>query len=221
MFKTIKKIIILAYSLYFCIRVLPLRIALKIPIKLSPNIKIGFLYKGSIELQSKTIKRGMIQIGLGGSEGLQFSKGFITIKNGGKLIFQGTANFGKGSSIRIDENALLAVGDNFFCNNNTFFRCNKNISIGNNVLIGWNCTFNDYDGHTLYDANIPKENKGDIKIGNHVWIAFRVSILKNTVIPDDCVVAAHSLLSKKYINDHTLIGGIPAKIIKQNISWKL
>lgn len=221
MLRIIKKFTILVYSLYFCIRILPLRIALKVPIKLSPNIKIGFLYKGSIELRSKTIKRGMIQIGLGGSEGLQFSKGFITIKKGGKLIFQGTANIAKGSSIRIDENALLTVGNNFFCNNNTFFRCYRNISIGDNVLIGWNCTFNDYDGHTLYDAKKPKENKGDIKIGNHVWIAFGVSILKNTFIQDDCVVAAHSLLSKKYINDHALIGGIPAKIIKQNISWEL
>lgn len=217
----LKKILVLFYSLYFCIRVFPLRIAVKIPIKLSTNIKLGNLYKGAVEIQSSNIKRGMITIGLTGSEALQYSNGFITIKKGGKILFKGTAYFGAGSSIRVDEAAVLTIGSLFGCNKNLFLRCNKKVNIGENVHIGWNCTINDCDGHTFIEQGIAKPNRGNIEIGNHVWIGMGCTILKNTIIANDCVISARSLLSKKYLTANCLIAGIPAEIKKNNISWKL
>ena len=161
----------------------------------------------------------MITIGLVGSEAVQYLKGYLTIK--GQLIFNCKADFGKGTSIRVDENAQLIIGDNFWCNKNTFIRCNQKIVIGDHVLMGWNCTINDCDGHTLIDSGISKSNCGSVGIGNHVWIASNVTLLKNTFIADECVVASHSLCCKSYTTAHSLIAGMPARIIKNNISWKL
>ena len=161
----------------------------------------------------------MITIGLVGSEAVQYLNGFLTIK--GRLIFNRKADFGKGTSIRVDENAQLVIGDNFWCNKNTFIRCNQKIVIGTSVLMGWNCVINDCDGHTLIDSGVPKSNCGSIEIGNHVWIASNVTLLKNTFIADECVIASHSLCTKPYTIIHSLIAGMPARIIKNNISWKL
>ena len=64
-----------------------------------------------------------------------------------------------------------------------------------------------------------KPIEGDIVIGNHVWIASHCHISKNTYIADDCVVAQQSLVGKRFEQPKCLIGGIPAKLLKDNITW--
>lgn len=93
--------------------------------------------------------------------------------------------------------------------------------------IGERCLFSDQiiirtsDSHTIYDCatkkplNVPK----NIKIGNHVWFGYGVNILKNTKIPNDCVVATQSLVTKEFTINNCVIGGSPAKILKRNINW--
>ena len=61
-----------------------------------------------------------------------------------------------------------------------------------------------------------------MKIGNHVWVGARAVILKNTIIPDNCIVGFSSVVSSKtFIGEkgHCIAAGNPAKIIKRDISW--
>lgn len=46
-----------------------------------------------------------------------------------------------------------------------------------------------------------------IKIGNHVWLGAYVKVGKGVCLPDDCVVAQSSLVTKQFNSPHTLIGG--------------
>ena len=102
----------------------------------------------------------------------------------------------------------------FFCDNIT--------TIGNDVLIGWNVNIRSSDGHHIYDT-VTKLNNPIVKpvtIGNHVWIASNVDILKGSYIPDNCVVAYRSCVLSRFTTPHCIISGYPAKVLRENISWK-
>jgi acetyltransferase-like isoleucine patch superfamily enzyme len=53
-----------------------------------------------------------------------------------------------------------------------------------------------------------------------VWICCRVKIYKGTVIPYGCVIASDSIVKWVLNIENLLIGGNPAKIIKERIGWK-
>ena len=62
--------------------------------------------------------------------------------------------------------------------------------------------------------------KEGVIIGNHCWIGSRVEMCKNAILPNNTIVGACSLVSKKFINEYTIIAGNPAKIIKENVDWR-
>lgn len=86
-------------------------------------------------------------------------------------------------------------------------------------MYGWNISFNTTDGHHVYENGRQKAMEGDIIVGNHVWIASNCTITKNVYIADDCVVAQNSLIGKKFETPKCLIGGQPAKVLKDNFTW--
>lgn len=97
------------------------------------------------------------------------------------------------------------------------------IQIGNNLLTGRNVTICDNNhGQTNYDELItppllrPLYSKGKIVIGNDVWLGDKVTILGGVTIGDGVVVAANSVVTKN-VPSYCVVGGNPAKIIKQNL----
>lgn len=58
-----------------------------------------------------------------------------------------------------------------------------------------------------------------ISIGDHVWIGLNATILKGVTIGEGSVIAAGSVVVKD-VPAHTLVGGIPAKVLKENIEWE-
>ncbi len=94
------------------------------------------------------------------------------------------------------------------------------------VDIGSGCTFahgievNCTDHHSILDENGELINIGEaIKIGSKVWVCRDVNIMKNTNIPDGCVVATRSVVTRKFDKENCIIAGAPAKIVKENIRW--
>ena len=205
------------YSLVFCLRYLPLKQAIKIPILVWPRIKILHLRKGAIVLKTP-IYHSMAIIGFPGADGRGKNKTGITIRNEGKLIIGHNVTMAKGTNIVIN-GGELCIGDNFFCNTDCFFYCNRTVSIGNNNMYGWDVHFNTTDGHTVYENNIPKEQNGKIKIGNHVWIGSYCLIGKGVRVADDCVIAQRSVVLKSHLLPNTLIAGCPAKDTRKNYNW--
>ena len=57
-----------------------------------------------------------------------------------------------------------------------------------------------------------------IVIGNHVWIGMRAIILKGVTIGDGAVIAAGAVVTHD-VPANTMVGGVPAKIIRENIKW--
>jgi acetyltransferase-like isoleucine patch superfamily enzyme len=55
-------------------------------------------------------------------------------------------------------------------------------------------------------------------IHDNVWIGTRATILKGVTIGEGAIVAAGAVVTKN-VPPHTLVGGVPAKIIKEKISY--
>ena len=94
----------------------------------------------------------------------------------------------------------------------------ESIEIGENCLIAANCQIFDRSGHdTLSDKPSKRVNSHGIAkpilIGNNCWIGTSAIILPGTVLGDNCVVAAGSIVNGVFKNN-SLIGGNPAKLIK-------
>lgn len=223
--KLIKYLLSIPKTIIFNFKIFPFRIALKLPVLIAYNVKICCIYKDCILINSK-ISRFMIKINIdNGSDGVNCSYkkiGYFDVKKKGRIIFNGRANFTSGISIRVD-NGNLNLGDNFYCNKNCFFSCSENVTVGNDVLLGWNVNIRDSDGHAIYNlnnTNIMTNMNKPILIGNHVWIAANVDILKGAEISDDCIVGYNSCVTKKFIDKNCIIAGYPAKVIKNNVNWK-
>lgn len=122
---------------------------------------------------------------------------------------------GDSTSIVIGNNTTIGSAKLFLGEGNT---C---IKIGNDCMISRNVTMNTSDFHSVIDIvngkrlNPPKS----ISIGNHVWIGNGAYIAKGAYIGEDCVVAARGYVSGKVFDNNTLIGGLPAKVLRDNINW--
>lgn len=78
----------------------------------------------------------------------------------------------------------------------------------------------DTDFHPIINANIEILNPPtEIIIGKSVWIGCRSVILKGSIIPDGCIIAANSLVSKKITGENQIFGSHSLHLIKQNIHW--
>lgn len=113
-----------------------------------------------------------------------------------------------------------------------YINCGKHTKIGKNVFINFDCTFLDLGGITIEDNVLiaPKvsllseghpidpENRhsltvGHIHIKKNAWIGANATILQGVKIGENAVVASGAVVSKN-VPDNTIVGGIPAKIIK-------
>ncbi len=108
----------------------------------------------------------------------------------------------------------------------------KNTIIGKNVFINFDCVFLDLGGITIEDNVLiapkvsllteghPVESQNrqsltvaPIRVKKNVWIGANATILPGVTIGENAVVAAGSIVNKD-VPENTIVGGIPAKIIK-------
>lgn len=61
------------------------------------------------------------------------------------------------------------------------------------------------------------DNKGDIVIGNDVWIGYEAVILAGVTVGDGAIIGARALVTKD-VPPYTIVGGVPAKPIRKRFS---
>jgi acetyltransferase-like isoleucine patch superfamily enzyme len=112
------------------------------------------------------------------------------------------------------QNAVIRIGDRVSTNNNLFICSARRIEIGSETLIGQNVTMMDFEAHGTHpDKRREVGNIGEIVICNNVWIGNNVTILRDTHIGENSIIAAGAIV-KGVFPKNVIIGGVPAKIIK-------
>jgi len=144
-------------------------------------------------------------------------KTFLNIQ--GKLNIKGNYKIGRGCRFDIGKDGYVSIGEGGYMSCNSLIIIMHKLSIGDNCAISWNCQFLDDDFHIIsYEGKDDVHNA--IEIGNHVWIGCGVKIYKGTRVPDGCVIASDSVVKGIFDKKNCLIGGNPARILKENIQWK-
>ena len=64
------------------------------------------------------------------------------------------------------------------------------------------------------------DNKGNIIIGNDVWIGYEAVILAGVTIGDGAIIGTRAVVTKD-VPPYTIVGGVPAKPIKKRFSEEI
>lgn len=119
------------------------------------------------------------------------------------------------SSFKFDYGYNIYLGENFYANYDCLLLDICPIVIGDNCMLA--------PGVHIYSATHPldpternsgKEFGKPVKIGNNVWIGGRSVIAPGVTIGNNVVIAAGSVVTKSF-PDNVVVGGNPAKIIKE------
>lgn len=130
------------------------------------------------------------------------------------LLGSAGANLVINAPFRCDFGYNIHLGDNFIGNFNLTILDEAAVNIGDNVMIGPNCTL-----ATIVHAMLPDQrNDGimralPITIGNNVWLASNVIVLPGVTIGDGAVIGAGSIVTKS-IPANTFAAGNPCRPLR-------
>lgn len=129
-----------------------------------------------------------------------------------------------GSNIQIHPKAKLSLGSGGMSNDCEIV-CFDSITIGEDAIISKRVVIRDSDNHRIKVLNVSDNTTGKhavtapVQIGNHVWIGMNVTILKGVTIGDGAIIAAGSLVNRD-IPARCMAAGVPAKVIKTDVTWE-
>ena len=151
-------------------------------------------------------------------------KGCFDALSSGGIILGNNVSIGKYTTIECSGTLKslglgLTVGNNVGLGTHGFWGCAGGIEVGDNTIFG-NYVSLHSENHNYKNVEIPIRlqgiNRKGIKIGDDCWIGAKVTILDGTVLGNGCVVAAGAVV-RGIIPPYSIIGGVPAKIIKSRL----
>lgn len=113
----------------------------------------------------------------------------------------------------------IVIGENVSINRFTVITAKDKVTIGNNVLIGSNVIINS-GNHNFSKVDIPINQQGHtlapIIIEDDVWIGSNVCVLAGVTIGKGSVIGAGAVVTKN-VEPYSVMGGVPARLIKKRI----
>ena len=115
-----------------------------------------------------------------------------------------------------EDPAKIQIGYRCSIGDRTEIHSGQNVSIGNAVIIAWDCVIMDRDYHSTFGG---MEAIRPLVIQDNVWIGCRSILLKGITVGQGAVIGAGSVVTKN-VPPYTLVAGNPAKKIKQIAGWR-
>ncbi|EGW37830.1 acyltransferase [Desulfosporosinus sp. OT] len=120
------------------------------------------------------------------------------------------------SNVIIQGQGRLSIGDQSYISENSVIGCNEEIQIGKAVMLATGVSIRDTD-HKFDNISIDMVRQGivtsKVVIEDNVWIGANVSITKGVRIGTGSIVAANAVVTKD-VEQFSVVGGVPAKLIK-------
>ncbi len=142
-----------------------------------------------------------------------------SVKIGYRCVIECWDNYHAGSDFEM--NPELTIGNNSAIGDESHISCARKMKIGNGVLMGRKIfiTDNNHGSSTREMLDIvpfdrPLTSAGPVIIEDNVWIGEKVSIMPNVRIGKGSIIAANAVVTHN-VPPYSVVGGCPAKIIKQ------
>ena len=208
--KLLQKILSIPKSLYVSIKLCGLKKGIKLPVLVRYNTVLRDVSGQVIT----PVRGGVIRVGFSGGEGTADGKYLRSVLEvSGKIIVEDLLDLGVGT--RLCVSGTLHV-HSMTSTSRLHLVCMDKITVGKNVLIGWDTCIMDSDMHTIINLNtqelLPKT--AEVIIGDGVWVGTRCHILKGSKIPHGSIVGARAVVTKSFNTENAIIVGNPAKVVK-------
>lgn len=107
----------------------------------------------------------------------------------------------------------LEIGDNVFINFGSSIVAARQVTIGNDCLVGTHVSIMDCDFHRVEDKTWDTSGLPVI-LEDRVWLGNRSIVLKGVTIGHDAVVAAGSVVTRN-VPPCTVVAGVPARVVRR------
>ncbi len=116
----------------------------------------------------------------------------------------------------------VEIGEGTFVGRHTHIACiedGSELIIGGHGMISSYCQIRTGDSHSITDLDGNRINPAaSVHIGEHCWLGEGSKVMKGVSLGQDSVVSTGAIVTKSY-SSNVLLGGIPAKVLKDNINW--
>jgi acetyltransferase-like isoleucine patch superfamily enzyme len=158
----------------------------------------------------------IVLMGLPGSANMRFFAG-------GSAFYFGRQMGAFSCGVTAWERSVLAVGDGSASGGSRIELSDSEVLIGRGCLFADSTILQSHDGHGIVDLktmSIVNSKRSKISIEDHVWVGRGATILKDVTVGRGAIIANNAVVTKP-CPPCTLVGGMPAKTIKRNVSWSL
>lgn len=183
---------------------------------------------------NKVINQGGVKVGsriqiAGNGNKLIMEKGSMLLNslvkisgNNNEIVLKANS-YVSGAELWVENNGCtIDIGERTFVGHHSHLACTEN---GSKLIVGDDGMISSYvqirtgDSHSIVDLAGNRINPAQaVEIGNHCWIGEGAKVLKGVKLEGDDVVSTGAIVTKSF-GKNVLLGGIPAKVIKDNVSW--
>jgi acetyltransferase-like isoleucine patch superfamily enzyme len=136
------------------------------------------------------------------------------------LRVEGRVQFMRACTVTVGYDATLTIGSGTFLNDRAAVWCySPNTKIGPGCAISWGVRIVDTDFHKLL-KNGTTSPHAPVDIGQGCWIGANALILKGVNIGEGSVVAAGAVVISE-VPPRSLVAGVPARVVRNNVTWIL
>lgn len=146
----------------------------------------------------------------------------IEINGNNHLVNIAPGAYLSGTHIVLEDNGcILTIGDNTFIGPShlALTEDGSSLTIGRDCMISSNVQIRTGDSHAIYNSEGHRINYAEnVNIGDMVWLGEGARVLKGVILKDNIIVSTGAVVTKSF-DENVLIGGVPAKILKNNVNW--
>lgn len=98
---------------------------------------------------------------------------------------------------------------------NSYFECGQDCMFSDGVIIQTS------DQHGIVDISTKQIVNNEYSrtiLGKHVWLGRESTLMPNITIGDGCIIGARALVTSPF-HSNTIVGGVPARIVKTGMTW--
>lgn len=180
------------------------------------------LNKGGVKVGSR------IQIAGNGNKlimekGCMLLNSLVKITGNNNEVILNANSYVSGAELWVENNGCtIEIGERTFVGHHSHLACTED---GSRLIVGGDGMISSYvqirtgDSHSIIDMEGNRINHAQsVIIGRHCWIGEGARVMKGVTLEGDDVVSTGAIVTKTF-GKNVLLGGIPAKVLKDNVSW--